>query len=62
MDDFTRLRFKISSVAELLAEAGIGFGNERLVGPPGGGKLGQMSITLHDLAGADPDLRFSPYC
>src|ERR1700744_2661985 len=21
-----------------------------------------MSITLYDLAGADPDLRFSPYC
>ncbi len=24
--------------------------------------LGSMSIVMHDLAGADPELRFSPYC
>ena len=29
---------------------------------PGGGHDAGMSIIMHDLAGADPDVRFSPYC
>jgi glutathione S-transferase len=33
-----------------------------LDGRGGAGHDGGMSIIMHDLAGADPELRFSPYC